>query len=153
MSERRVVRILYLDQNYLTFFVRQGMEDLGVVLVVTPEVEASSPMYSVRDLPEDVVQVRSPLAPPTASVYHPSDILLRRIHEITDQGEADIIIIGNNSGAGVLKALVVAEPMRSRTIITAHSHPPSELYIPFGYTRFCPRFDLPSYLKQLIAEL
>ncbi len=87
--------------------------------------------------------------------YDANPTLCRKIQKLTSQGEVDIVVIGNNRGAGLERAEAVAPSLRDQTIITAHQYQLGgeleELYAPKGFKHFCKRNNLRNKVKEVLG--
>jgi len=79
-----------------------------------------------------------------------------KIRKLTAKKMIDLVVIGNNLGAGVKKAEAVAKKMRDRTIILWNRYTPGcpeeKHYRELGITRFASRSDLPKEILEMIKE-
>jgi hypothetical protein len=146
-----MLTLLYLDSDCRITLANDELA--GANLQVIPEV--NSPR-SFLDIPEGIKIREDLVIDPFGdrdSVYQPTTPLLEKIREITETGQIDLVVIGNNLGAGIAKARHVARSLRRRTIIMANSWVPVSDYKPLGYTRFTKRDDLHIQLLELIDTI
>ena len=91
-------------------------------------------------------------AGPTYMVW---DSKLELIKRLTEGGDVDYVIIGNNRGAGVSKASKVAQNMRANhACVVWHDYIPGyeQLYAKLGYKYFMSRNVLEAHLIKHITE-
>lgn len=86
---------------------------------------------------------------PFVDVYTPAAIVLEYIQ--TYASDYGLIIIGNNLGAGLLKAKFVPQDMRSRCVVVWNDEPAPATSAPYkamGYKHFTSRQNLRVFLKE-----
>lgn len=74
------------------------------------------------------------------------------LEKITRMCAADVVILGNNLGAGLAKAVHIAGDMRSRTIVVWNDPPHEAVTAPYrtlGFTRFCTRTELAETVRSM----
>lgn len=126
MAEQKVERILLLDDSQRYLPVVEG-----VGLIVIEETSLGG------------------------SAYRSSPDLEANIKRLTEGGEVDYVVIGNNTGAGFRKADAVAEGMRAENAcIVWHIYTPGSgrPYEEIGYRHFMSRTDLRDFLGRHIRE-
>lgn len=82
--------------------------------------------------------------------YDPDWRVLRVLAEL-EPDTFDVIVIGNNMGAGVVKAEVLSEACRSKVVVVWLDTPNEAATLPYrelGYTHFARRKDLEEYLQE-----
>lgn len=154
MSEPRIPVLLYLDVDFDYTLDTEVLA--GVPLTIIPELITS---YQNLSWPSYLsFQVAEPITPHrnVMTVYEPTRRLLRVIYEVTHRGGIDIVVIGNNLGAGLDKAACVATPLLAHTIVISNSgHINEPAYRSLGITRFATRMDntLPTHLLEVLGTL
>jgi hypothetical protein len=144
-------RILYLDSDY--YLSLNNRELTGLNLVIIPEViNKELECFSKRHLTVNFHETLNPKGS-SRSVYHPTPQLFNAIQAVTADGNIDIVVIGNNNGAGLYKAVCVANELRSKTIIIWNVYVPGhdeKEYQRLGYTHFASRGNLYKSILELL---
>jgi len=91
-----------------------------------------------------------------ADSYHPGPEETRAVEQVTAAGGVDLVVIGNNMGAGQKFAKVVAEPLRSRAIVVWNSEPregDKRPYEALGLSHFGARHELGRLIVEMVREM
>jgi hypothetical protein len=144
-------RVLYLDADYHLSLAKKGLADLDFEII--PEVingeYANFAEVNLKIRTDEVLDLRGT----RMSVYHPTHALFNAIQNITKHGNIDIVVIGNNNGAGLYKAAYVNPTLRERTVIIWNLYTPGlddAEYKALGYTRFLSRHKLHEVIRELM---
>lgn len=88
------------------------------------------------------------------NVYEAPRTAIEKIEELTKLSNFDIVVIGNNLGAGVLKAMAVHKRLRHRTVVVWNDDifKGKEEYEKLGLHRFMPRHHLRNYIVTLVTN-
>ncbi len=129
MKSRRIT-LLYLDGPSHLPLVRLSLGRCGIVDI---------DLFQHKDLG-------------FASEYESSEELCKQITLMTVNGKVDMVIIGNNRGAGAKKAKAVADVMRGRTIIVSNGDIEglAPLYKKIGFEHMGLRSKLPELIKDVL---
>lgn len=86
-------------------------------------------------------------------LYSPPPELCEFVRRVTSINLVDLVVIGNNLGAGLVKAQAVAEDMKPKTIVTWNTYRKGEerLYLAHGLRHFCSRIDLPLKVPEVLG--
>jgi hypothetical protein len=140
------VRVLYLDNDYWTSLKLYK----GMTITITPEILGRFPIVSSR------VAVSNPLNPTRnpLEVYNPTAAVLAVIKQAAESGQFPCVVIGNNMGAGLKKAVLIPVDLRQRTIIIWNRYYPGDEkeYAALGYSLFMSRHELAEKLALLIKS-
>lgn len=85
------------------------------------------------------------------NVYSAPRQVCEAVKKLTTSKEVDIVVVGNNLGAGVAKAKAIAEDMKEKTIVVwnSYSRGNEAHYARLGLTHFGSRTDL----RQMVSAL
>ncbi|MSR78847.1 MAG: hypothetical protein EXS59_01750 [Candidatus Taylorbacteria bacterium] len=89
------------------------------------------------------------------SCYDPDPVLCEKIKTMTANREVDIVVIGNNRGAGLEKAKAIAQHLQDQTIVTFFDKPHEGMtreYVEMGFKHFCIRRDLRQRLQTMLGN-
>jgi hypothetical protein len=135
-----VVRVMVLDD--LTTYLRYVFEEIGLQYVVVYS-EVSNELRSYSRLDDSNLH----------SAYQAIK-LIREANKKSKSSDIDLIIIGNNMGAGVDKARALTPEACPKTIVVWNDYlPGTELpYAELGYRYFASRADFET-IKRYISEI
>lgn len=112
--------------------------------------------WFLPDSPHGGVELRVVMAGQwgTGDVYAAPASVCESIQKLTSEKAVDIVVIGNNMGAGVPKARAIADDMRDVTIVVwnQYSLGIEGPYTALGLTRFGSRTDLREMIPALLRE-
>ena len=89
----------------------------------------------------------------TMNVYSaPTTHVCEAVKELT-AGKVDVVVIGNNLGAGVAKAQAVVDKMKEMTIVVWNSYHKGDEqpYTDLGLKHFGSRNDLPQLITEMLG--
>lgn len=124
----KICRVLFLDGLWREFFP-----------------------HILGDMGEIRLEVVSSLVLEEADAYKVEEQECEVVKNLTGGGAVDMVIVGNNNGAGVKRAGAIAEGMKEMTIIVWNDYEKGleAPYHSMGFKHFGSRSDL----KKLIAEM
>lgn len=131
MEAGKKATLLYLDGSSHLPLVRLSLARCGIV---------DFDMYQQKDIGDP-------------NVYESPEHVCQQITLMTSNNKVDIVIIGNNLGAGVAKARAVADAMRDRTVVVWNVYRKGDesTYAKLGFKRFGSRSDLPDILSAMLG--
>ena len=88
----------------------------------------------------------------TLEVYNYSERIIDAIKRITTEKLVDIILVGNNLGIGVKKAMAIANDMREKTVVVWNFYAKGDEipYASLGFKIFGSRIDLPKLIPSIL---
>jgi hypothetical protein len=89
----------------------------------------------------------------TMDVYKAPPHVCEAVKQLTEEKKVDLVIVGNNMGAGVLKAQAIAEDMKEKTIVVWNFYTlgVEQPYAAFGLKHFCSRKNLSKMVPKLLG--
>jgi hypothetical protein len=89
----------------------------------------------------------------TLSVYEARPKTLEIIKRLTENKEVDLIVVGNNMGAGVPKAMAIADAMKEQTIVVWNYYCKGDEapYSAIGFKQFGSRTALERLVPALLG--
>lgn len=86
-------------------------------------------------------------------VYVASVEVCETVKKLTEGGEVDFVVVGNNMGAGVAKARAVANGMKDKTIVVWNSYRQGDEapYAALGLKHFGSRLDLEQMVPAMLG--
>jgi hypothetical protein len=143
--------ILYLDRDPSKTITMNDLPELQADIIPLTAI----PMQTPTTLPSGVhVLTDESLTKRTDSgtLYNPPETIIRQVRTLTLGDDIDVIVVGNNTGAGLFFSLVIPKKMRPMTIITSHTEefPEKRLYLSDGYTHIVTRYNLHLSLRELL---
>ncbi len=88
------------------------------------------------------------------NVYEAPRNVIEKIEQLTMLSNFDLVVVGNNLGSGVLKAMAVHRRLRHRTVVVWNDDDfkGKEAYEKLGLCRFMPRQKLRDYIVTLVTN-
>ncbi len=86
-------------------------------------------------------------------VYYASPEVCEAVKKLTAGKEVDLVVVGNNMGAGVPKARCIADDIKEMTVVVWNSYYRGDEapYAALGLKRFGSRTDLPQLIPAMLG--
>lgn len=134
--------VLYLDSDAGGMFIGFVPPE-GIAVVVRPEIRFETSAFARAQPLHDRVRIRYEEAVnrygDRDDIYDPKPQFLAHLTEVIRAGGFDVIVVGNNLGAGLKKVMCIPEELRERVIIIANFIRNKEEYSALGVKRFASR--------------